>query len=84
MLTQNMYGTTQPKISKREKWFRPSDVTIGTDGAIYVADWYDPVVGGHQMQDSLGYGRIYRITPKGKNLSSPKIDLNNMDGQLAL
>jgi len=68
---------------KREKWFRPSDVTIGTDGAIYVADWYDPVVGGHQMQDNLGYGRIYRITPKGKKLSAPKIDLNNMDGQLA-
>ncbi len=68
---------------KREKWFRPSDVTIGTDGAIYVADWYDPVVGGHQMQDSLGYGRIYRITPKGKKLPAPKIDLNTMEGQLA-
>ena len=51
-----------------DKWFRPSDVTIGTDGAIYVADWYDPVVGGHQMHDSLGYGRIYRIVPKGKSL----------------
>jgi hypothetical protein len=32
-------------------WFRPSDVTVGTDGAVYVADWYDPVVG-HQMRDS--------------------------------
>lgn len=65
------------------KWFRPSDVMIGTDGAMYVADWYDPVVGGHQMKDSLGYGRIYRITPKGKQLRAPKIDLNTLDGQLA-
>ncbi|WP_343703877.1 PVC-type heme-binding CxxCH protein [Chitinophaga sp.] len=68
---------------KQEKWFRPSDVTIGTDGAIYVSDWYDPVVGGHQMQDSIGYGRIYRITPRGKKLTAPKIDLHTTAGQIA-
>ncbi len=66
----------------KDKWFRPSDVTIGTDGAIYVADWYDPVVGGHQMKDKKGYGRIYRIAPKNKKLSAPKIDLNTIEGQL--
>src|SRR5215203_405261 len=68
--------------ANKEKWFRPSDVTIGTDGAIYIADWYDPVVGGHQMQDSAGYGRIYRIAPKNKKLVAPNIDLNTIDGQL--
>ncbi|GAB2548332.1 PVC-type heme-binding CxxCH protein [Spirosoma aerophilum] len=65
------------------KWFRPSDVTVGTDGAIYIADWYDPVVGGHQMKDAKGYGRIYRITPRGKKLKTPKIDLRTTDGQIA-
>lgn len=65
------------------KWFRPSDVAVGTDGAIYIADWYDPIVGGHQMKDSKGYGRIYRITPKGKNLKAPKIDLRTTQGQIA-
>jgi putative membrane-bound dehydrogenase-like protein len=65
------------------KWFRPSDVMMGTDGAMYIADWYDPVVGGHQMRDSLGFGRIYRITPKGKNLVAPKIDLKTLEGQIA-
>jgi putative membrane-bound dehydrogenase-like protein len=68
--------------NKHEKWFRPSDVTIGTDGAIYIADWYDPVVGGHQMQDAKGYGRIYRIAPKNKKLIAPKINLNTIEGQL--
>ncbi len=65
------------------KWFRPSDVTVGTDGAIYIADWYDPVVGGHRMMDSIGYGRIYRVTPKGKDLKTPKIDLSTTEGQIA-
>ncbi|WP_338873981.1 PVC-type heme-binding CxxCH protein [Spirosoma sp. SC4-14] len=65
------------------KWFRPSDVAVGTDGAIYIADWYDPIVGGHQMQDQKGYGRIYRITPKGKKLKTPKIDLKTTQGQIA-
>ena len=68
--------------SKREKWFRPSDVTIGTDGAIYVADWYDPVVGGHQAEDTVSYGRIYRIVPKRKKLTAPVIDLNTTAGQV--
>lgn len=66
----------------KDKWFRPSDVCTGTDGSIYISDWYDPVVGGHQMQDTLGYGRIYRVSPKGKRLANPKIDLTTSKGLL--
>lgn len=68
--------------TQSEKWFRPSDVIMGTDGAMYIADWYDPVVGGHQMRDTLGYGRIYRITPKNEVLTVPEIDFNTVEGQL--
>jgi len=67
---------------EKTKWFRPSDVAIGTDGAIYVADWYDSMVGGHRMTDTTGTGRIYRIVPKGKKLSSPKLSLKTTKGQI--
>ncbi len=66
----------------RRKHFRPSDVAIGADGALYVADWFDPIVGGHQMRDARGYGRIYRITPKGRTLTTPSIDLSTTGGQI--
>jgi putative heme-binding domain-containing protein len=64
----------------KRKWFRPSDAVTGTDGAIYVADWYDAVVGGHAMNDKKGYGRIYRITPKGKKLKNPTFDFSSTRG----
>lgn len=64
----------------KRKWFRPSDAVTGTDGSIYVADWYDAVVGGHAMNDKKGYGRIYRITPKGKKLKAPTLDFTTTRG----
>lgn len=62
--------------------FRPSDVAVGTDGSVYVADWYDPRVGGHDMHEMKGYGRIFRITPKGRSLEEPRIDLSTTEGQI--
>ena len=35
----------------RTRWFRPSDVCVAPDGALLVADWYDPGVGGHATGD---------------------------------
>lgn len=45
---------------QKDQWFRPADVTVAPDGSVFVADWYDPGVGGHQVGD-LNRGRIYRI-----------------------
>ncbi|HLX59921.1 MAG TPA: PVC-type heme-binding CxxCH protein [Planctomycetota bacterium] len=66
----------------KRKWFRPSDVIVGTDGAVYVCDWFDAIVGGHKMEDNDGTGAIYRITQKGLKPAPPKYDLNSLAGQI--
>ncbi len=62
--------------------FRPSDVTVGPDGAIYVADWFDARVGGHGTLDDGLSGAIYRIAPKGFKSKVPKIDYATTEGQI--
>jgi putative membrane-bound dehydrogenase-like protein len=62
--------------------FRPSDVTVGVDGAIYVADWFDGRVGGHQTLDNSLSGTIYRVAPKGFVSKVPKMDLETVKGQI--
>lgn len=44
--------------------FRPVDVAVAPDGSLFIADWYDPGVGGHNVQD-LTHGRIIRVAPTG-------------------
>ena len=59
-----------------DNWFRPSDVCVAPDGSLFIADWYDPGVGGHQMGD-LSRGRIFRVTPKGyEGYKIPSLDLS--------
>lgn len=62
--------------------FRPSDVCVGPDGAIYVADWFDARVGGHGTLDDGLSGTIYRIAPKGFRSAPPAIDWKTPEGQI--
>ena len=78
------YTATIENILKGDSdpWFRPADVTTAPDGSLYVADWYDPGVGGHGAGDQVR-GRIYRIAPTGVKYTQPKLDFSNPDGAIA-
>ena len=61
-------------IRTNHKSFRPIDVKIGPDGALYIADWYNPIIqhGEVDFRDPRRdhvHGRIWRITYKDRKLS---------------
>ena len=62
-------------ITSKDQWFRPADVAAAPDGSLFVADWYDPGVGGHQAGDQAK-GRIYRIAPKEHAYKKTNFDLS--------
>jgi glucose/arabinose dehydrogenase len=66
----------EPLLTSEDRCFRPVDLEFGPDGALYVVDWFNPLVG--HMQHSLRdpnrdtrHGRIWRITYKARPLVAP-------------
>lgn len=60
----------EPLLQSRDPNFRPVDLKFGPDGALYVVDWYDPIIqhGEQGFRDPLRdhkRGRIWRISYKG-------------------
>jgi hypothetical protein len=70
-------------LTSTDTWYRPSDVCVAPDGALYVTDWNDAGVGGHYMADQkleTMTGRIYRVAPKGHKTSVPRYNLTTAAG----
>ncbi len=70
-------------LSASDAWFRPSDVCVAPDGSVYVADWNDSGVGGHNMADrSLAQvkGRIYRLAPPKNKPAVPHFNYTRISG----
>lgn len=59
--------------------FRPIDAKMGPDGALYIADWYNPIIqhGEVDFRDERRdhvHGRIWRVTAQGREtLERPQI-----------
>jgi putative heme-binding domain-containing protein len=76
-LTENGAGykakIIEPLLSSTGKNFRPVDIKTGPDGAIYILDWYNPIIGHYQAslrdpQRDKTHGRIWKITAKNRDL----------------
>ena len=66
-------------LTSSDKAFRPIDVKMGPDGALYIADWYNPIINHGEVdfrdprRDHV-HGRIWRVTAKGRPLvERPKL-----------
>lgn len=66
-------------VGEQDRWFRPADVCVAPDGSLFVTDWYDPGVGGHNMQD-MERGRLFRVAPPGNKYVVPKFDFTTAAG----
>ena len=64
--------------------FRPIDIRFGPEGACYIADWYDPIIGHYQASfrhpnRDKAHGRIWRVVAKGRELVNAKQSNRPMD-----
>lgn len=64
---------TQPDMVTCEgPWFRPVDVIMGPDGALYIADFFNPIIGhyeaplSHPDRDRT-HGRVWRVIYTGND-----------------
>lgn len=77
-------------IKTDHRAFRPVDVRMGPDGALYIADWYNPIIqhGEVDFRDARRdhtRGRIWRLTVKGQDLvERPKLAEANAEALLEL
>ncbi|MEC8972684.1 MAG: hypothetical protein VX509_02130, partial [Verrucomicrobiota bacterium] len=73
-------GTELPDLVRTsDPWFRPVDLQFGPDGALYIADFYNRIIGHYEVRlDHPGrdreMGRIWRLVydgPQGERLAKP-------------
>jgi len=71
-------GVEAPHIlTSEDPNFRPVDIEMGPDGAIYILDWQNPIIGHmqHNLRDpnrDKVHGRVYRVSHKDRPLATPK------------
>jgi putative heme-binding domain-containing protein len=61
-------------LASNHRAFRPIDVKVGPDGALYIADWYNPIIqhGEVDFRDPRRdhvHGRIWRLRAKGRPMA---------------
>ena len=61
-----------PLVTTSDRWFRPVDLEVGPDGAVYMTDWYDSRLTHVDPRDNWHKesGRIYRLQVKGSRAAA--------------
>lgn len=59
-------------LISKDQWFRPVDIKLGPDGALYVADFYNCIIGHYEVdlkhpRRDRQRGRIWRIVYRGED-----------------
>jgi putative heme-binding domain-containing protein len=75
-------------ISCDDRWFRPVDLTLAPDGSLYIADFYNCIIGHYEVRldhprRDREHGRIWRLVYTGKDVTAqppkPMADLTKAD-----
>ncbi len=75
-------------LRSTDSTFRPLDAKLGPDGALYLADWSNPIIQHGEVdfrdprRDKI-HGRIWRITAKGRALL-PRRDFTSLENTALL
>lgn len=61
----------EPLVSSDNPSFRPIDVKLGPDGALYICDWYNPIINHGEVdfrdpRRDKTHGRIWRVVAKDR------------------
>ncbi len=85
LLTEEGSGFTAEEgetvLHSSHRSFRPVDLKMGPDGAVYIVDWYNPIIDHgevdfyHPLRDR-SHGRIWRLSVK----DSPLLEYPEVDG----
>ena len=65
-------------LASSDPWFRPSDCKLGPDGALYVSDFYNKVIGHYEVDlkhpaRDKDRGRVWRIVYRGPDAGKPVV-----------
>jgi glucose/arabinose dehydrogenase len=81
------WAEADPILQSTDENFRPVDAEVGPDGALYIVDWHNPIIGHmqHNLRDisrDKEHGRVSRVSYPGRPLLTPVKIAGQPIGQL--
>lgn len=70
-------------ITSQDPWFRPVDIKLGPDGCLYIADFYNRIIGHYEVDlkhpgRDRDKGRIWRVVYRGADGNSGPKPVTNL------